>query len=41
MSEDGTATYVEEGGFDRDMTYLPDRITREGRVPEHLSLIHI
>jgi putative glutathione S-transferase len=27
--------YVEKGkGFDRDMTYIPDRITKEGRTPE-------
>ena len=30
MSEDLTPTYVEKGkGFDRDMNYVPDRITRE------------
>ena len=34
MSSD-RATYVTEGSFDRDMNYIPDRITREGRVPEH------
>ncbi len=28
--DDQTPTYVEEGGFDRDMNYLPDRITRDG-----------
>lgn len=34
--EDHTPTYVAKGKeFDRDMTYLPDRITREGRTPEH------
>jgi putative glutathione S-transferase len=27
--------YVEQGSFERDMTYVPDRITREGRTPEH------
>ena len=27
--------YVEAGGFDRDMNYVPDRITRDGRRPEH------
>ena len=32
---DQRATYVTEGSFDRDMNYIPDRITREGRVPEH------
>ena len=34
MSEDLTTTYVEQGEFDRDMTYLPDRITRDARTPE-------
>jgi putative glutathione S-transferase len=34
MSEDLTPTYVEQGEFDRDMTYLPDRITRDARTPE-------
>ena len=29
------ATYVEEGGFERDMSYVPDRVTRGGRRPEH------
>ena len=34
--DDQTPTYVEQGkAFDRDMTYIPDRITREGRAPEH------
>jgi len=29
-------TYVKSGQeFDRDMTYLPDRITRDARVPDH------
>ena len=32
---DQRATYVTEGSFDRDMNYIPDRITRDGRVPEH------
>ena len=33
QTEDGS--YVEKGeAFDRDMTYLPDRITRDGRTPE-------
>ena len=27
----GNATYVEEKSFERDMDYLPDRITRDGR----------
>jgi putative glutathione S-transferase len=26
---------VTEGGFNRDMSYIPDRVTREGRTPEH------
>ncbi len=33
--QSGGQTYVEEGGFDRDMTYVPDRITRDARKPEH------
>ncbi len=33
--ETSSQTYVEQGGFDRDMTYVPDRITREARRPEH------
>lgn len=32
---DKTPSYVEEGGFERDMTYVPDRITRGGAKPEH------
>jgi putative glutathione S-transferase len=32
---DETPSYVEEGGFERDMTYVPDRITRGGAKPEH------
>ena len=33
---DHTPTYVEQGkGFDRDMNYVPDRITRDARTPEH------
>jgi len=33
---DHTPTYVEKGQeFARDMTYIPDRITHEGRTPEH------
>lgn len=36
MSEDLTPTYVEKGkSFERDMTYVPDRITAGARVPEH------
>jgi putative glutathione S-transferase len=27
-------SYVEDGGFQRDMNYIPDRITRDARVPE-------
>jgi len=35
MSEQA-ATYLEKGkGFDRDMNYVPDRITRNARTPEH------
>jgi putative glutathione S-transferase len=31
-----SATYLEKGkGFDRDMNYVPDRITRGARTPEH------
>ncbi|MEI5674459.1 MULTISPECIES: glutathione S-transferase family protein [unclassified Nocardioides] len=33
---DQTPTYVAKGQeFDRDMTYVPDRITRDARTPEH------
>jgi len=32
---DSPGTYVEQGEFSRDMTYVPDRITRDGRSPEH------
>jgi len=36
MSQTDTPTYVERGkAFDRDMRYVPDRITRGGRTPEH------
>ena len=35
MSDDLKPTYVEAGGFDRDMNYVPDRITRDARRPEH------
>ncbi|NYD56834.1 putative glutathione S-transferase [Nocardioides marinisabuli] len=35
MTEDLKPTYVEAGGFDRDMNYVPDRITRGARRPEH------
>ena len=35
MSDDLTPTYVEKGReFNRDMRYIPDRITKDGRVPE-------
>ncbi|MDP2774301.1 MAG: glutathione S-transferase C-terminal domain-containing protein [Nocardioides sp.] len=35
-SADQTPTYVEPGKeFSRDMTYVPDRITRDARRPEH------
>jgi putative glutathione S-transferase len=34
--DDQTSAYVEKGkGFDRDMNYIPDRITKDGRTPEH------
>ncbi|GAA4669456.1 glutathione S-transferase C-terminal domain-containing protein [Nocardioides nanhaiensis] len=33
-SEQG-GSYVEKGGFNRDMNYVPDRITQDGRRPEH------
>jgi len=36
MSDDQTPTYVEKGKeFARDMNYVPDRITRDARTPEH------
>ncbi|MBJ7530384.1 MAG: glutathione S-transferase C-terminal domain-containing protein [Nocardioides sp.] len=36
MSDDQTPTYVEKGKeFQRDTTYVSDRITREARTPEH------
>ena len=36
MSEDLTPSYVEQGkAFERDMTYVPDRITAGGRRPEY------
>lgn len=35
MSDDLKPSYVEAGGFDRDMNYVPDRITRGARRPEH------
>jgi putative glutathione S-transferase len=34
--DDQPSAYVEDGtGFDRDMNYIPDRITKDGRAPEH------
>jgi len=30
-----SASYVESGSFERDMDYIPDRITRDARRPEH------
>lgn len=34
--QDHTPSYVEKGKeFSRDMTYVPDRITRDARTPEH------
>jgi putative glutathione S-transferase len=37
MSDSGgdTGSYVSTGEFTRDSTYIPDRITRERRTPEH------
>jgi glutathionyl-hydroquinone reductase len=36
MSPSRTATYVEQGkAFDRDMSYVPDRITRGAVIPDH------
>lgn len=36
MSDDQTPTYVEKGKeFQRDTTYVSDRITRDARTPEH------
>ncbi len=29
------ATYVTEGSFERDMDYIPDRITQDARIPVH------
>jgi glutathionyl-hydroquinone reductase len=35
MSPTRSATYVEQGkGFDRDMNYVPDRITKGGVIPD-------
>ncbi|MBS44573.1 MAG: glutathione-dependent reductase [Nocardioides sp.] len=35
-STDHTPTYVEKGkAFDRDMNYVPDRITKDARTPDH------
>jgi putative glutathione S-transferase len=33
--QSGDQTYVEAGGFERDTDYVADRITRDGRSPEH------
>ncbi len=34
--DDRTPAYVsQDGGFDRDMNYIPDRVTRGARLPEH------
>jgi len=30
-----SGSYVESGEFNRDMNYIPDRITRDARTPEH------
>ena len=36
MTSDLKPTYVSQGeAFDRDMNYVPDRITRDARTPEH------
>ncbi len=36
MPDDLTPTYIDPGkGFDRDMNYVPDRITKDARTPEH------
>jgi putative glutathione S-transferase len=36
VSQEQTPTYVEKGkAFDRDMNYVPDRITRDADKPEH------
>ncbi|MBZ5735398.1 glutathione S-transferase C-terminal domain-containing protein [Nocardioides sp. TRM66260-LWL] len=36
QDDDLTPTYVEQGkAFERDMTYVPDRITQDARRPEH------
>lgn len=36
MADDLTPTFVEKGkAFERDMTYVPDRITKDARRPEH------
>jgi putative glutathione S-transferase len=35
-SGDDQAAHVKDGtGFDRDMNYIPDRITKDARTPEH------
>src|SRR3954467_8013290 len=35
-ADDLKPSYVEKGQeFNRDMRYIPDRITKDGRVPEH------
>jgi len=36
VSDEQTPTYTEKGKpFERDMTYIPDRITKGARTPEH------
>ncbi|WP_296605679.1 glutathione S-transferase C-terminal domain-containing protein [Nocardioides sp.] len=36
MGDDsGTGRYLTAGEFDRDMNYIPDRITKDARRPEH------
>ncbi len=34
-SDSGSGGYLTSGEYDRDMSYLPDRVTRDGRKPEH------
>jgi len=34
-SDSGSGGYLASGEYERDMTYIPDRITRGGRRPEH------
>ncbi len=34
-TDTGTGRYLTPGEFDRDMNYIPDRITRDARRPDH------